>query len=249
MKSAADGEKNGVHINKKLPKPQTVNYEIGVLRSAFIWAKNREIIPDIPTRKVKKLKSASVRKVQVLTQEQCKHFLKTAKEMTKEDAKLKVFYSAFQFLLNTGLRSGELCNLTWEDVNLETGLIKIQAKPGWTPKSYERSFFLNQTCLKLLRKIKDRKGFIFKSITGQQLDCDSLRKTLIKIAKVTGYDNLTRVHDLRHTFNSIMQMNGVDPATMGRILGHQDIETTMIYTHQTSEHLKKSIEKINIGEK
>ncbi len=43
-----------------------------------------------------------------------------------------------------------------------------------------------------------------------------------------------------------MQMNGVDPATMGKILGHQDMETTMIYTHQTQEYLKKSIEKLGI---
>jgi len=43
-----------------------------------------------------------------------------------------------------------------------------------------------------------------------------------------------------------MQMNGVDPATMGKILGYKDIETTMIYTHQTQEHLKRSIGKIDI---
>jgi len=42
------------------------------------------------------------------------------------------------------------------------------------------------------------------------------------------------------------QTNGVDFATMGKILGHRDIETTIIYTHQTQEHLKKSIEKIDI---
>ena len=82
--------------------------------------------------------------------------------------------------------------------------------------------------------------------TGIQVDGDILRKTLIKIAKSVGFNELTRVHDLRHTFNSLMQMNGVDPATMSRILGHKNIETTMIYTHQTSEHLKKSIEKIYI---
>ena len=247
LKSTADGEKNGIHVNKKLPKPQTVNYELDVLRSAFIWAKNREIILDIPTRKVKKLKSAPVRKVQILSPEQCKLLLQTAKEMSLEDQGLKVYYQAFQFILNTGLRSGELCNLTWEDVDLETSLIKIQAKPGWTPKSYERSFFLNQMCVRLLSKIKDREGYIFATISGQQLNSDSLRKVLIKIAKVAGFENLTRVHDLRHTFNSIMQMNGVDPATMGKILGHKDIETTMIYTHQTSEHLKKSIEKIGVN--
>jgi site-specific recombinase XerD len=45
---------------------------------------------------------------------------------------------------------------------------------------------------------------------------------------------------------SLMQMNGVDPATMRKILGHRDIETTMIYTHQTDEHLKKSISRVDI---
>jgi site-specific recombinase XerD len=41
-------------------------------------------------------------------------------------------------------------------------------------------------------------------------------------------------------------MNGVDPATMGKLLGHKDIETTMMTTHQTQRHLKKSIGKIDI---
>jgi site-specific recombinase XerD len=68
----------------------------------------------------------------------------------------------------------------------------------------------------------------------------------VQDADLAGFKDLTRVHDLRHTFNSLMQMNGVDPATMGKILGHKDIETTMIYTHQTQEHLRKSIGKIDI---
>ena len=41
-------------------------------------------------------------------------------------------------------------------------------------------------------------------------------------------------------------MNSGDSATIGKILGHKDIETTMIYTHQTAEHLKKSIEKVGV---
>jgi site-specific recombinase XerD len=43
-----------------------------------------------------------------------------------------------------------------------------------------------------------------------------------------------------------MQMKGVDAATMATILGHKDLSTTMIYTHQTVKHLKKSINKVGM---
>jgi integrase len=247
LKVEADGEKPGNHTEKRLPLPQTVNYEVGVLRSAFIWANDREFMATVPTRKVKPLRIKPKRQARILNPEECKLFLRTARELAKEDGQMKVFYKAFKFLLNTGVRSGELCNLTWNDVDLETGLIKIQAKEGWTPKSYSREFFLNHVCIDLLKRAGDKEGYVFKSHLGNQLDTDGLRRALIKTAKAAGLEGFTRVHDLRHTFNSLMQMKGVDPATMGRILGHKDIETTMIYTHQTQEHLKKSIEKVGIG--
>ena len=246
LKIAADGDKNGNHKAKRLPQPQTVNYEIDILRSAFIWAHDRELISRVPTKKVKKLKPKIEKKKRILTKEECKLFLKTAKEMAREEPRLKIYSLAFIFLLNSGLRSGELCHLTWDDVDLRTGLIKIQAKEGWSPKTYAREFFLNQLCIKLLSKLKGNEGYIFLDIAGKQLSNDKLRRTLIKIAKQAGIKDFTRVHDLRHTFNSYLQMNGVDPATMGKILGHKDIETTMIYTHQTQTHLKKSIEKVGI---
>ncbi len=101
--------------------------------------------------------------------------------------------------------------------------------------------------IKVLRALaKDKGEYVFESSTGQQPDTDTIRKALIDVAKAAGISGLTRVHDLRHTFNSLMQMNGVDPATMGKILGHKDIETTTIYTHQTEEHLKRSANKVGI---
>lgn len=231
---------------KLLPKPQTVNYEVGALRSVLSWAKEREFISSVPTKTVKPLRVQPKKEVRILSPDECKHFLSTARKMSKSDERMKIYVHAFTFLLNTGLRSGELCNLTWDDVDLETGLIKIRPKEGWTPKSYSREFFLNKTCLDVLHKLGPKEGYVFRNLSGGHLDNDDLRTTLIRVARVAGFHNFTRVHDLRHTFNSIMQMNGVDPATMGRILGHKDIETTMIYTHQTQQHLKKSIETINI---
>jgi len=246
LKTAADGEGKGIHTNKKLPLPQTVNYEINVLRSAFIWAMDRDLLSEVPTRKVKKLKPVALNKPRILSTDNCKIFLSTAERLSTTDPRFLVYFRSFKFMLNTGLRSGELCNLMWDDINLDIGLIKIQPKPDWSPKTYTREFFLNDTCVSLLDSIEDKSGYIFKNRLGEKLDPDRLRRGLARITKAAGFPEFTRVHDLRHTFNSLMQMNGVDPATMGKILGHRDIETTMIYTHQTQEHLKKSIGKIDI---
>ena len=247
LKTAADGDKVGNHKNKRLPKPQTVNSELIMLGAAFIWSHDREMIDKVPTRKVKKLRPLDPRQARILSIQECEIFLEAARELAQKDSRLDIFPRAFGFLLNTGLRSGELCNLTWKDVNLKTRLIMIRAKPGWTPKTYPREFFMNESAVKVLESIGQSEGYVFKSSTGKKLDTDDLRRVLIKAAKVAGIPDLTRVHDLRHTFSSLLQMNGVDPGTVATILGHKSLSTTMIYTHQTQEHLKKSIEKVGIG--
>lgn len=247
LKALADGEKNGAHKNKRLPKPQTVNYEVNVLRSAFLWAQDHNWISNIPTRKVKKLKSAPKRQIRILNEKECEQFLVVSWDLSKRDSRYSVFTSVFQFILNSGLRSGELCNLTWGDVDLVSGMIHVRAKLGWTPKTSERSFYLNDVCLKMLSSMKPREGYVFKSSTGKQLDTDDVRRVLLRVAKMAGINGLTRVHDLRHTFSSLAQMNGVDRGTMAAILGHEDEATTKIYTHQTAEHLKKSVNKVRVG--
>jgi len=247
LKTLADGDKLGNHKKKHLPLPQTVNYEVSVLRSAFTWALDRDLIPSVPTRKVRPLKVGPKKPRRILTPDECKKLIGAAKHLAKSNRKYTVFHRALCFILNSGLRSGELCNLTWNDIDLNSKVIKIQAKENWSPKTYEREFFLNRACLRILKSIQDREGFIFKSSTGQQLSTDDLRKVLIKFTKAAGLQGLTRVHDLRHTFSSLMQMNGVDRGTVAAILGHRDESTTLIYTHQTQEHLKKSIENVGVG--
>lgn len=246
LKIAADGSKVGNHQKAKLPLPQTVNYEISVLRSAFIYAKHRGQLTNIPTAYIKKLKPTFSKRKKILSPEECSQFLKSADHLAKLDMNVKVYAKVFRFMLNTGLRSGELCHLTWDDIDLKTGLIKIQEKEAWSPKSYSREFYLNKICVELLKVFRNKKGLVFTNQAGNKLRNDDLRRALLRVSKFCGFENFTRVHDLRHTLNSLMQMNGVDAATMGKILGHRDIETTMIYTHQTEEHLKKSIEKVKI---
>ncbi len=67
---------------------------------------------------------------------------------------------------------------------------------------------------------------------------------LIKITQKAEIDNFTQVHSLIHTFASHLIMNGVDLPTVQKLLGHSDIQTTMIYAHLAPNHLVESVNKL-----
>lgn len=74
-----------------------------------------------------------------------------------------------------------------------------------------------------------------------------LRERLIRIAKDAEIGDLTKVHTLRHTFASHLVMNGVDLPTVQKLLGHSDIQTTMIYAHLAPDHLADAVNRLDLG--
>ena len=126
LKAASDGEKNGNHKNIRLPLPQTINYELSVLRSAFLWAHEREWIASVPTRKLKKLRVNPKREARILTPIECKLFLKTARQLAKSDKRLKIFPKAFTFLLNVSFQPNPD---TWE-LQLRRGFVSLACQRG-----------------------------------------------------------------------------------------------------------------------
>lgn len=56
---------------------------------------------------------------------------------------------------------------------------------------------------------------------------------------------MIRFHDLRHTFASHFMMNGGNIYTLQKLLGHKDIQTTLIYAHLDKDFLQKEIELVS----
>ena len=67
---------------------------------------------------------------------------------------------------------------------------------------------------------------------------------MIQIAKQAGIEDLTKLHTLRHTFASHLVMQGVDLPTVMKLMGHADIQTTIIYAHLASDHLVEAVNKL-----
>lgn len=222
---------------KKGAKAKTINFEIGVLGTALNLAKKWGYIKENPVQQIKKLKVNDSRKPRFLTQEECEKLLKHSTEF---------LYPIFFTFLNTGMRLAELVNLEWTDIDIKRRKIKIQRKDFWHPKTGEREIPINKKMLALLKKLQQKKksAFVFTGKDGNKIKV-KLREQLIKTAKNAEIENLTKIHALRHTFASHLVMKGVDLPTIQKLMGHSDIQTTMIYSHLAPDHLSDAVDKLD----
>ena len=145
-----------------------------------------------------------------------------------------------RFALYSGKRLGEILDLKWSDVDLESGLVTFQ---GVNTKNGRTSTVpVNQTCLEVLKQAKSiRKGaYVFPNSKGKRFV--NFTHYWYRIRKKAGLDGKGyRFHDLRHTFASHLASTGeVDIYTLKELLGHRSLEMTQRYAHLTNTSLRKA---------
>jgi site-specific recombinase XerD len=215
---------------------KTINIELQTLRAMFNLAKTWGYTKENPTDTVKKMRITNHITPRFLRDYEIKQLLEACNEWE---------YPIFYAFLNTGMRKSELLNLTWDDVDFERKKIKIIEKADWSPKTSERQIPLNDGLFKVLKALgaKKRGKYVFHD-KGQQIESNRLRKRLMSLTKRCGFPDVTKLHSLRHTFASHLVMKGVDLPTVKKLMGHADIDTTMIYSHLADDHVDKAVEKL-----
>ena len=225
---------------RKGARAHTINFEVGVLKTIFNVAIKWGYLRDNPTKGVQKLKVDDSKPVRFLSKEECQRLL----EACPED-----LYPIYFTFLSSGMRKAELENLEWDDVDFKRRKLKIRRKEFWQPKTGEREIPINQALLELLRRLKHendqglKSSFVFPHADGSRIRV-KLRNKLIQIAEKAGIEDLTKIHTLRHTFASHLVMSGVDLPTVKKLMGHSDIQTTMIYAHLAPDHLAEAVDRL-----
>lgn len=158
-------------------------------------------------------------------------------------------------LLSLGLRRGEALGLSWEDVDLDAGVLRVRRalkKEGSRVVLGEvktagsrRAVNLPEQVVSQLRGHRARQaeerlalgaawtdsGLVFTSTVGTPLDPDHFRKRFAGIAEKAGLGRW-RVHELRHSAASIMLAAGVPLEVVSKVLGHASIRITAdVYGH------------------
>lgn len=218
---------------KQNKKNSSVNRAIDVLKAMFNKAVQWNYLSNNPAKNIKKLPDITKKLPRFLTTDEIKAVLAECSPW---------LYNIIAALILTGMRIGELANLTWDDINFQQQRIHIQSKDGWTPKTYQiRTIPMHPIVLDILNNMSKKTKYVFNSPEGHKLNQNNLQKRHFrKIAEKLKLKNAT-IHTLRHTFASHLVMKGCDLLTVSKLLGHADIKTTMIYSHIAPDHLQSAV--------
>lgn len=132
-------------------------------------------------------------------------------------------------LLDTGIRSSELCALQVQDFNSEQGRLFIRHGKG----DKQRHVYMGERTQKAIwlynldRDLRPT-DILFATKTKNKLNRDNLRHTLQGIAEVAGVDDVF-THRFRHTFAINFLRNGGNVFELQRILGHEELDTVKVY--------------------
>jgi integrase/recombinase XerC len=160
----------------------------------------------------------------------------------RDRAILETLYSA-------GLRVSELVGLTDGDVDLSAGIVRVRGKGkkerlspigSYAAKALKRWLAVRQLSP---REKQGREAPVFTNKFGTRLTTRSVARMLEKYLQLTGLDQRTSPHTLRHSFATHLLDRGADIRSVQELLGHKSLVTTQIYTHVSTANLKAAYEK------
>ena len=154
-------------------------------------------------------------------------------------------------LYASGLRVSELINLKLSNLFFKENLIKVFGKGnkqrlvplGKFSKKYLKIYIENQRSKS--KTMKNHSDTIFLNRNGHQLSRFMVFTIIKQLAIKSNIKKNISPHTLRHSFATHLIENGADLRTIQKLLGHENIITTEIYTHLDTKHLKKIMKKFH----
>jgi site-specific recombinase XerD len=139
------------------------------------------------------------------------------------------------FLLDTGARAQETCNVKLEDANLNTGEVTIRSGKGGKSRTVFLGRMTRRAVRAYLRERNDHCQALFVSKRGDHLTYDGLLQLLERRWKRSGIAKRPSLHDFRRAFALNMLRNGVDVFSLQRLLGHSDLQVMRRYLAQNDQ--------------
>lgn len=229
-----------VQLAEKQMDPISINRKIASLRSFFKFLMRRELISKDPMTKIKVLK----------TKKKLPHFVKEPEMVTVLDQQqFEDTHEGWrermvlELLYGTGIRLSELVNLKENQINLQERTIKVLGK-----RNKERVIPFSDSLVSIIngyRKARNKQvaardhGCFVVSDTGGKCYAMLIYRIVKKhLGKFTSVEKRSP-HVLRHSYATHLLNKGAEINAVKDLLGHSSLAATQVYTHNSTERLKK----------
>jgi site-specific recombinase XerD len=218
----------------------TVNRRFAALRAFFRWAKGKGLISELPTDDVKGVPIPRRAPKSLLKRDVDRILRAAEREGNKRNLAILLL------LRHTGLRVGELCALQVGDLVISERKGQVHVHSGKGDK--DRMVPLNAdvraalTSYLAVRPTTDSPA-LFIGQRGDPLQPQAVQNLVHKYAQRAGLSAVTP-HVLRHSFAKHLLDAGEDLATVSRLLGHERLETTAIYTQPHERDLEEAVGRL-----
>lgn len=216
--------------------PVQANRCVSSLRHVFNKAVRWKLIAVNPVVGVQK--NVEVPRERYLSEDEKRRFLSALRRRPVDSSSL-----AITFIMLTGCRKGEAFVATWDEVDLEAG---IWTKPSsHTKQKRVHRVPLSSGAREILATARTLGGtnYVFPGANGGHLS--DPKKAFRAICHEAGIENF-RLHDLRHCFASSLISDGFELTTIGKLLGHTQVSTTLRYSHLADDPLRRAVESISV---
>lgn len=152
-----------------------------------------------------------------------------------------------ELMYSSGLRVSEAASLKINDIDLDAGIVTTTGKGSKTRRIPVGSSAIEwlKSYLSLRRKHENIEiDNLFVTPAGKPVTRQVIHSSITIYAEKCGFEGVSP-HTLRHSFATHLVQNNADIRSVQQMLGHADISTTQIYTHITSQQLKKNYQRFH----
>lgn len=219
---------------KENVKTATTNTRIRVMKPYYKVLKSKKTIKSNPMENIHMLPERELIK-DVLTDEEVGK-ISTYFKSNKTFASYRNLM-IFQLLLDTGIRIGECLNILITDIHEDSITIIL------TKNLQERLVFPSKACMRSIKSYLKIRGeledqHLFVTVDNKKMKLRTYQDALTNASRRSGVQKKVSPHMLRRTYSRDAVMQGIDPFSLARLLGHSSLNTTRRYVQIWGNDLK-----------
>jgi site-specific recombinase XerD len=226
-----------IALEKKKHKPAGIHCYYRAIRTFLRWYEV-EVEPDDWKNPIRKVKAPIVplEPLDAVSIETIKLLIDTCKDESLTNLR---DHSILLFLLDTGVRMGELLSLNKEDVDIFTGTVLIRSGKGRKPRNVYLGERATHDLRRYLKKRQDLNPALWITKQGTRLKQSGLQMMLRRRSAQASVP-LPSPHDFRRAFALERWRAGLDILTISKLMGHTSLQVLNRYLKQSGEDLERA---------